>query len=96
MHIVNTNGIYHNVLGLLFQEVDETNPLLSPITDALYLIANQSIDSANFNLNLMKLMPSDLTSYFRYSGSLTTPPCSQTVTWSVFYQPIHISSQQVN
>ena len=33
--------------------------------------------------------------YYRYSGSLTTPPCYESVIWTVFEDPILISSAQV-
>lgn len=35
-------------------------------------------------------------SLFHYSGSLTTPPCSENVNWYVMSQPMQISTQQVN
>ena len=44
---------------------------------------------------LMNLLPADKTKYFRYPGSLTTPPCSEAVTWTVFKDPIEISQAQV-
>ena len=31
----------------------------------------------------------------RYAGSLTTPPCSEIVTWSVYLEPIEASSAQI-
>jgi len=40
------------------------------------------------------LLPTDR-SYFRYLGSLTTPPCSQKVIWSVFRTPLQMSRSQV-
>ena len=40
------------------------------------------------------LLPTDRTSY-RYDGSLTTPPCSEGVSWIVMMMPIELSSDQV-
>ena len=37
-----------------------------------------------------------MNSYYRYIGSLTTPPCTEGIIWNVFKTPINISSYQVS
>jgi len=48
---------------------------------------NESINCANF-------LPGNL-SFFTYDGSLTTPPCNESVNWIVFDEPIEVSAQQM-
>jgi carbonic anhydrase len=36
----------------------------------------------------------DTGAYYMYAGSLTTPPCSETVTWFVLKQPSSLSKAQ--
>lgn len=33
--------------------------------------------------------------YFRYMGSLTTPPCSEGLTWTVYREPVEASADQI-
>uniref|UniRef100_A0A8B9IYX4 protein-tyrosine-phosphatase n=1 Tax=Amazona collaria TaxID=241587 RepID=A0A8B9IYX4_9PSIT len=44
---------------------------------------------------LRELLPTSLGSYYRYAGSLTTPPCSEIVEWIVFRKPVPISYHQL-
>lgn len=46
---------------------------------------------------LMSLLPKhNMSQYYRYYGSLTTPPCSQAVVWTLYEVPIYISWSQVS
>lgn len=45
---------------------------------------------------LRDLLPSSIGSYYRYIGSLTTPPCSKVVEWIVFSRPVFLSYKQVS
>lgn len=42
-----------------------------------------------------KLLPTE-TVYWTYEGSLTTPPCSESVIWIVFKTPIEVSHDQLD
>jgi len=41
------------------------------------------------------LLPDDTSKYWTYKGSFTTPPCFETVTWLVFYEPLTVSSNDL-
>jgi len=41
------------------------------------------------------LLPSNTSDYWTYPGSLTTPPCYESVTWIVFKEPIELSEEQM-
>jgi carbonic anhydrase len=46
-----------------------------------------------------RMIPSEMLpdkrSYYRYSGSLTTPPCNQVVSWIVMKTPLTVSKAQI-
>ncbi|XP_009895708.2 carbonic anhydrase 12 [Dryobates pubescens] len=45
--------------------------------------------------NIRELLPHRLDEYYRYEGSLTTPPCYPSVLWTVFRHPVKISQEQL-
>ena len=54
------------------------------------LMISTIIDSDDF-----ALLTGDKASYWYYAGSLTTPPCSESVTWIVYKDAISMSEAQV-
>ena len=42
------------------------------------------------------LPPAGKRSFFRYNGSLTTPPCTENVLWTVMTEPIEFSKNQID
>ncbi|WP_238815314.1 carbonic anhydrase [Nocardia brasiliensis] len=71
------------VLGVLLRAAAESSPL-DPILAAAP--ATPGATAAVGGLDLRALLPADL-DQFRYRGSLTTPPCSEGVAWTVLEHP---------
>jgi carbonic anhydrase len=65
------------------------------IWDNMPLEAGQAMKSAKVLVNARDLMPTDK-GYYRYMGSLTTPPCSEGVHWYVLKKPLELSKAQID
>jgi len=92
--IANPDGLA--VLGSMFHVSAEDNKNLNPVIDGLQTIQDHSNDTklrSTFALN--NLLPADVTRFYRYTGSLTTPGCSEVVLWTVFQESIPISTAQL-
>lgn len=62
----------------------------------LSLLSEQENTPANFDsVNIAAFLP-EQTHYYRFSGSLTTPPCSEGVTWIVLKEPMELSKTEID
>ncbi len=94
MHLVHkSNRGKLAVIGVLF-DIGAENINLDDIWANLPEKAKQK-RSVGKKINVIDLMPNSK-SYYAYFGSLTTPPCSEGVKWSVLRTPLEISEQQVS
>jgi len=80
------------VLGIFIRPGAE-NAALAPIWAAMPREAGEP-QQIGTSINPAALLPADR-KHFRYKGSLTTPPCSEGVLWTVFKDPIEASSDQI-
>ncbi|XP_077099453.1 carbonic anhydrase 14 [Siphateles boraxobius] len=107
IHVVHYNSKYANLIeaaskadglavlggfiGIGLHENDNYEKILSALTDI-------SIEESNTEIpgfNVRHLLPNSLEGFYRYDGSLTTPPCFQTVSWTLFNDSIRVSRRQL-
>jgi len=79
------------VIGVMIEEGD-ANPVLEAVFD--HIPEAGHTHESTHEVDPTDLMPGDHAA-FRYRGSLTTPPCSEIVTWHVMEHPITASKQQI-
>mmetsp|Transcript_434 Transcript_434/g.617 ORF Transcript_434/g.617 Transcript_434/m.617 type:complete len:343 (+) Transcript_434:129-1157(+) len=74
-------------------EIMETDATMAPAATPSSMASSTSM-SAMEQVNPYSMLPADGT-YYNYLGSLTTPPCSETVTWIVMKEGITVSPDQL-
>jgi carbonic anhydrase len=74
----------------------EDNPFLGPIIEAVpNVVQPETTYTLKSPFALALLLPTQTTDFYRYEGSLTTPDCSEVVTWFVLRKRVIISEKQV-
>ncbi|XP_029860899.1 carbonic anhydrase 9 isoform X1 [Aquila chrysaetos chrysaetos] len=84
------------VLGAFLEVGPRENPYYQEILEHLYKIQREGEEVLVPGFNIAGLLPANLKLYFHYNGSLTTPPCYQTVKWTVFNQTMLLSHDQMS
>ncbi len=90
VHISKDNNI--TVLGILGMEGEDSQ--LFEFLEGFLPLENGEEKVINQRLDLTDLFP-DVTDFYSYEGSLTTPPCTENVNWVIFKNPIIISLEEV-
>jgi carbonic anhydrase len=92
-HMVHKNAAGNlAVVAVLFKEGKE-NAALKDVFSRLPPKEGKAALATGFDPS--KLLPTNL-SYFSFTGSLTTPPCSEGVSWHVLKNPVEMSAAQIN
>jgi len=80
------------VVGVFIKK-GKHNPFVQTLWDNLPSSVGEE-KSAGVKINAIEFLPADKT-YHHFSGSLTTPPCSEGVNWNVMKTPVEVSDEQV-
>jgi carbonic anhydrase len=84
------------VIGVMIEPGSEAHPFIKDLWSDLNAVKPND-GGIRFRLDgpLSLVPPKGKRSYYRYNGSLTTPPCSENVLWTVMSEPIHFSAAQI-
>ncbi|PIF03405.1 MAG: hypothetical protein CSA86_05750, partial [Arcobacter sp.] len=85
------------VVGVMFEKSEDDNPTLNKLLRNLPAIPEgHDITKEKLKSQILsyEVLPKDK-AYYRFNGSLTTPPCSEGVKWFVMKTPVSISKNQL-
>lgn len=94
LHLVHQNAANQlSVVGVLLKRGPD-NKAFAPVISNLPAKEGDPQTIAGATINAVDLLPTQR-GYFRYKGSLTTPPCTEAVNWLVMQAAVELSDAQI-
>jgi carbonic anhydrase len=95
-HLVHADADGHlAVVAILFKRHSTPAPLLDTLWKNLSAEKGRVVEVSSVSINARDLLP-PTTGYYTFAGSLTTPPCTEGVTWYVLKTPVDVSEPQLD
>lgn len=94
MHLVHQDELGHVLVIAVMMKTDAIQSVLSKLWKWLPEQSEKEV-SIPLELSLTDILPTN-TSHYTYSGSLTTPPCTEGVQWIVLKEPMHVTQEDVD
>ena len=94
VHLVHADAAGSLAVVAILLENGREQPLLRELWNDLPAEKGKEENRANVQIDVAQLLPADH-GYYTFEGSLTTPPCSESVTWYVLKQPVSVSKEEV-
>lgn len=95
VHLVHANDEGKLAVVAVLLQKGEDNPLVHELWSDFPREKGKEELLDNIQVDASRILPSDQ-SYYTFSGSLTTPPCSEDVTWFVLKHPTTVSSAEID
>jgi carbonic anhydrase len=92
-HLVHADAEGHLAVVAVLFEQGNANPLIDTLWKNIPSEKEKAQDISSVSIQVQDLLPNER-GYFTYTGSLTTPPCSEGVTWYVLKSYATVSPQQ--
>jgi len=93
-HFVHADADGHLAVVAVLLKKGPSNPFLNSVWTNIPTEKGKAADVSSVSLNVKDLLPPDY-GYFTFAGSLTTPPCSEGVTWYVLKNQSSLSAEQL-
>jgi len=94
LHLVHKNKTGDIAVVGVFLKEGKPNNTIEKIWKNIPTNINEEKIAENVYINPYNLLPKNK-GYYIYYGSLTTPPCTEGVTWIVLKKPIEVSKKQI-
>jgi carbonic anhydrase len=94
VHLVHADEQGNLAVVAVLLKLGSDNPLVHELWTDLPKEKEHEEHFDNIFVNAKALLPSDL-GYYTFQGSLTTPPCTENVTWFVLKRPVTVSAAEI-
>ncbi len=85
---------FYAVVAILIEEGTHTNPFLAHFMNSLPTHVNEEIKTWE-QADPAESLPVHPNKFYHYSGSLTTPPCTEGINWIVMEEPVEATEEQI-
>jgi carbonic anhydrase len=93
LHLVHADADGNLAVVSVLLKGGSANPLIETLWGLAPKTAGQEKIDDKLQINVADLLPANHT-YFTFAGSLTTPPCTEGVSWFVLKTPVTISKRE--
>ncbi len=95
VHLVHADQEGHLAVVAVLLEKGADSPLVHELWNHLPEGKEKEEVLDNVQIDLSTLLPANR-GYYTFSGSLTTPPCSEDVTWFVLKHPVTVTAAEID
>jgi len=94
VHLVHKDDAGKLAVVAVLLKAGETNPVIAALWNNLPAHKEGEVELKGVQIDPADLLPKDR-GYYTFDGSLTTPPCSEGVSWYVLKNPSQVSSGEI-